>query len=66
MKTVYTEKIEKSPRIAALIGHLFEKMPEIEADRAVLLTYNFTQSKSVCAYFGKITYYYSSVRAYSR
>ena len=26
--------IEKSPRIARLIEHLYAKMPEIEADRA--------------------------------
>ncbi len=41
MKTVYTEKINKSPRIPALIEHLFAKMPEIEADRAVLLTESY-------------------------
>ena len=47
MKAVYTEKIEKSPRIAALIEHLFEKMPEIEADRAVLLTESYKQTENL-------------------
>ncbi len=47
MKTVYTEKIDKSPRIAALIEHLFEKMPEIEADRAVLLTESYKQTEEL-------------------
>ena len=30
--------IQKSPRIDKLISHLFAKMPEIEADRAELVT----------------------------
>ncbi len=47
MKTVYTEKIDKSPRITALIEHLFEKMPEIEADRAVLLTESYKQTEEL-------------------
>ena len=47
MKTVYTEKIDKSPRITALIEHLFEKMPEIEADRAVLLTESYKQTEQL-------------------
>ena len=47
MKQVYTEKIEKSPRIAALIEHLFEKMPQIEADRAVLLTESYKQTENL-------------------
>lgn len=34
----YTQPIEKSERIPKLVSALFEKMPEIEADRAVLLT----------------------------
>ena len=38
---VYTAKIEKTSRIPALIEHLFEKMPEIESDRAVLLTESY-------------------------
>ena len=41
MPNIYTEKIEKSPRIERLIGHLYAKMPEIEADRAVLITESY-------------------------
>ena len=37
----YTEPIEKSPRIQKLIDALYEKMPQIEADRAVLLTESY-------------------------
>ena len=37
----YTEPIAKSPRIEKLVDALFEKMPEIEADRAVLLTESY-------------------------
>ncbi len=37
----YAEKIEKSPRIPKLVEALFEKMPQIEADRAVLLTESY-------------------------
>ncbi len=45
MASVYTEKIEKSARIPKLIEHLFEKMPEIEADRAVLLTESYRKTE---------------------
>ena len=45
MNSVYTAKIEKSERIPKLIEHLFEKMPEIEADRAVLLTESYKQTE---------------------
>ncbi|MBR2460955.1 MAG: glycyl radical protein [Clostridia bacterium] len=34
----YTEPIQKSPRIPFLVEQLYAKAPEIEADRAVLLT----------------------------
>ena len=37
----YTDKIEKSPRIAKLVSALYEKMPQIESDRAVLLTESY-------------------------
>ena len=37
----YTEPIERSSRIPKLVDALFEKMPEIEADRAVLLTESY-------------------------
>ena len=38
MKKFYDGNIAKSPRIQKLYDHLFEKMPEVEADRAVILT----------------------------
>ena len=47
MKSVYSAKIEKSERIPKLIEHLFEKMPEIEADRAVLLTESYKQTENL-------------------
>lgn len=45
MSSYYTADIPKSDRIPALIAHLFEKMPEIEADRAVLLTESYKQTE---------------------
>ena len=47
MKRVYSEKIEKTERIPKLIEHLFAKMPEIEADRAVLLTESYKQTENL-------------------
>ena len=47
MKTVYSEKIERSARIPKLIENLFAKMPEIEADRAVLLTESYKQTENL-------------------
>ncbi len=41
------EEIQKSPRIARLIERLYEKMPEIEADRAVLLTQSYQQTEDL-------------------
>ncbi len=41
----YTEPIKKSPRIEKLVDALFEKMPEIEADRAVLLTESYKSTE---------------------
>ena len=41
----YTEPIKKSPRIEKLVEALFEKMPEIEADRAVLLTESYKSTE---------------------
>ena len=38
MKKFYDGDIAKCPRIQKLYDHLFEKMPEVEADRAVILT----------------------------
>ena len=37
----YAKPIEKSPRIDRLVKALYEKMPEIEADRAVLITESY-------------------------
>ncbi len=45
MATAYSQKIEKTARIPALIEHLFANMPEIEADRAVLLTESYRQTE---------------------
>ncbi|MBQ6829764.1 MAG: glycyl radical protein [Clostridia bacterium] len=41
METVYTQRIEKTARIPALVEHLFASKPTIEADRAVLLTESY-------------------------
>ena len=38
---------EKSPRIPRLLNHLFEKPPEIEADRAVLITESYRQTEGM-------------------
>ena len=37
----YAKPIEKSPRIDKLVKALYEKMPEIESDRAVLITESY-------------------------
>ncbi len=47
MKTFNFKSIEKSPRIQRLIDNLFIKMPEIEADRAVLLTESYKQTENL-------------------
>ena len=39
--------IDKSPRIDRLIAHLFEKMPEIEADRAELVTESYQRTEAL-------------------
>ena len=39
--------IDKSPRIDRLIAHLFEKMPEIEADRDELVTESYQQTEAL-------------------
>ena len=41
----YTEPIKKSPRISKLVNALFEKLPSIEADRAVLLTESYKETE---------------------
>ena len=45
MPDIFTKPIQKSPRIQKLIDTLFEKMPEIEADRAVLLTESYKSTE---------------------
>ncbi len=40
-------QIEKSARIPKLIDHLYSRMPEIEADRAVLLTESYQQTEGL-------------------
>lgn len=42
----YSEPIQKSPRIQGLIDHLFENKPQIEADRAVLLTESYKRTEN--------------------
>ena len=45
MKSYYTQSIEKSSRIGALIDTLYKNIPEIEADRAVLLTESYRETE---------------------
>jgi len=45
MKKYYDGEIQKSPRIQGLVDDLYEKMPEIEADRAVLLTRSYMETE---------------------
>ena len=45
MPDYYINELPKSPRISRLVSHLFEKMPQIETDRAVLLTEAYKKSE---------------------
>ena len=45
MNKFYSEKIAKSPRIDKLKEDLFRKMPEIETDRAVLVTESYKETE---------------------
>lgn len=45
MKKYNDEPIPKSPRISKLVDDLYAKMPEIEADRAILLTKSYQQTE---------------------
>ena len=45
MPDYYINEIPKSPRISKLVAHLFEEMPQIETDRAVLLTEAYKKSE---------------------
>ncbi len=47
MKKFNTENIPMTERITRLIADLFKKMPEIETDRAVLLTESYKQTESL-------------------
>lgn len=40
-------ELPKSPRIPRLVSHLFAKMPEIEADRAELITESYRQTEDL-------------------
>ena len=40
-------RIEKSPRIGHLIDHMFQEMPQIEADRAELMTESFKRTEDL-------------------
>ncbi len=43
-------EIEKSPRIQRLVDHLYANMPEIEADRAELITESYKQTEGLPIY----------------
>ena len=45
MKEFYTGSVKKSERITRLVKNLYRNMPEIEADRAVLLTESFKKTE---------------------
>ncbi len=40
-------RVEKSPRIGHLIDHIFQEMPQIEADRAELMTESFKRTEGL-------------------
>lgn len=46
MTAFYMEELPKSGRIDRLVERLYEKMPEIEASRAVLLTQSYKETES--------------------
>ena len=47
MRTYHFEPIEKSPRIGKLIDDLYAKMPEVEADRAALITESYQKTQGM-------------------
>jgi formate C-acetyltransferase len=47
MKEFYTDDIAMSPRIRRLIDNLYENMPEVEADRAELITESYKQTEDL-------------------
>ncbi|MBQ7039132.1 MAG: glycyl radical protein, partial [Clostridia bacterium] len=50
MKTAHYREIQKSSRIDRLVDNLFKSMPEIEADRAVLLTESYKKTEDLHIY----------------
>ena len=46
MSEYYSERIKKSDRIDFLKETLFREMPQIEADRAVLLTESYRKTEN--------------------
>ena len=51
--------IDKSPRIQRLIDHLYENMPQIEADRAELITESYKATEGFDGKVGCPHIYYS-------
>ena len=47
LKKFHVQEIAKSPRIGRLKEQLFAQMPELEADRAVLLTESYRQTEDL-------------------
>ena len=47
MKSFHFDSIKKSERIDRLKANLFKKMPEIEADRAILLTESYKMTEGL-------------------
>ena len=47
MSRFFTDDLPISPRIPKLIGALYDHMPEIEADRAVLLTESYKETEAL-------------------
>ena len=45
MGNYYDRDVEKRPRIQKLIDDLYDHMPEIEADRAVILTESYKETE---------------------
>ncbi len=45
MGKYYDGDVEKRPRIQKLIDDLYDHMPEIEADRAVILTESYKETE---------------------
>ncbi len=47
MRDYYTQDIKRRPRIAALLDDLFKEPPEIEADRAVIVTETYKRTENL-------------------